>query len=121
VDEWTTVTPLAIRHPNGPGSPVDRAKFAEEQIRVWCSRAKLPDPVRVVSSMYADLPAIPPAREFKQRSRHSDGSPAPTDWLVHAALRFPVPVKGPLVLGRTANFGAGLMVPASGRVMDQRY
>lgn len=114
---WVSATPVALpTHPGplGRGSAAARAKAwarAEKAVAASCRHVGLPEPLQVEVSLDPFIRGARPAGDFppfRQRSR--DGKPVARR-LVHAALVFDQPVKGPLVLGAGRFFGLGLMRP----------
>ena len=114
---WATATPIALpTHPGqlSKGTAPSRAKAwakAEEIIANSCRHVGLPEPTDVVVSFSPFVPGSRPASKypaFKQRGR--DGNQVARR-LVHAAVTFDQPVRGPLLLGSGRFLGLGLMVP----------
>ena len=68
---------------------------------------RLPAPEAIEHGPYSRLDGVPPVPAFRLH-RKSEERPR---WGVHATLRFPVPVRGPVLLGAGRYFGLGLMRP----------
>ena len=113
---WATVTPLALdRHPKKRGD-------VEAAIAAACQRIGLPRPVAVVAHKHSAHRGAPSARA-------SSGAPPWTGWrrpesvanrrLTHAVLRFPVAVRGPVILGAGRFVGLGLCRPVPEREEDE--
>lgn len=111
--EWSTATPIALdRHPGSLGDrdPVRRTaalRQAEQSVRRACRNIGLPEPTEVTIRTDAPLVGTRPARAFPPfvvggKLRR---------FLVHADLRFPAPVRGPVLLGSGRYFGYGLCRP----------
>jgi len=114
---WVSATPIALpTHPGplGRGSPAARAKAwarAEQAIAASCRHVGLPEPTHIDLSLDPLVRGARPAGDFPPfRQRGRDGKPVARR-LVHAALVFDQPVKGPLVLGAGRFLGLGLMRP----------
>ena len=114
---WVTATPIALpTHPGqlSKGTPTSRAKAwakAEEIVANSCRHVGLPEPTDVVVSFSPFIPGARPASKypaFKQRGR--DGNQVARR-LVHAAVTFDQPIRGPLLLGSGRFLGLGLMAP----------
>ena len=114
---WVTATPIALpTHPGqlSKGTAPSRAKAwarAEEIVANSCRHVGLPEPTDVVVSFSPFILGARPASKypaFKQRGR--DGSQVARR-LVHAAVTFDQPVRGPLLLGSGRFLGLGLMAP----------
>ena len=116
-NRWVTATPIALPTHPGPlsrGTATSRAKAwakAEEAVADSCRHVGLPAPSDVVLSFSPFIPGARPASKFpafKQRGR--DGNQVARR-LLHAAVTFDQPVKGPLLLGSGRFLGLGLMLP----------
>jgi len=114
---WVSATPIALpTHPGplGRGSAAARAKAwgrAEEAVAASCRHVGLPEPTHIDLSLDPFVRGARPAGDFPPfRQRGRDGKPVARR-LVHAALVFDQPVKGPLVLGAGRFLGLGLMRP----------
>ncbi len=104
---WKTVTPILLdRFPkkNGP--------TAEEIVARSCIRIGLPQPERVEHGPYSNVQGVPPVPAFRLRRSHvRHKQEEPPRWGIHATLEFPVPVRGPVLVGAGRYFGLGLMRP----------
>ncbi len=114
---WVSATPIALpTHPGslGRGSVAARAKAwarAEQAIVASCRHVGLPEPSHMDLSLDPMVLGARPAGDFPPfRQRGRDGKPVARR-LVHAALVFNQPVKGPLMLGAGRFLGLGLMRP----------
>ena len=114
---WVTATPIALpTHPGqlSKGTASSRAKAwakAEEIVANSCRHVGLPKPTDVVVSFSPFIPGARPASKypaFKQRGR--DGNQVARR-LLHAAVTFDQPIRGPLLLGSGRFLGLGLMAP----------
>ncbi|MDH6544123.1 type I-U CRISPR-associated protein Csb2 [Streptomyces sp. SPB4] len=105
--QWSTVLPMVLDYfPKRNGAGI------EASVAASCRVAGLPEPVSVeVMRCGAFLPGAPdlPAHALR---RKSDERPLPGR---HVRVRFPRPVRGPVVLGSKRNFGLGLCLPAPGK------
>jgi CRISPR-associated protein Csb2 len=98
---WASVTPILLdRFPSKKGPTV------EEILRKSCERSGLPEP-EIEHSPYSKVPGVPPVPQFRLLRKREERA----RWGVHAELKFPVPVKGPVLLGAGRFFGMGLMKP----------
>jgi CRISPR-associated protein Csb2 len=102
---WATVTPIALDH-SAPRRNADHDGWAEDQIRLACARQNLPEP-QVELLPVSRFSGVPTTAEFPPLLR-KDGT---RRWHVHACLRFPHRVSGPLVLGAGRYRGYGLLRP----------
>jgi CRISPR-associated protein Csb2 len=95
---WKTVTPIML-----PLFP-RRGLSAEEVVAKACVDADYPEPVLVRVSFAPLLRGVPHSRAFHVKPRQ-DRPPRP---LTHAAIEFPVPVRGPVLIGagRYSGYGA---------------
>lgn len=120
--DWVSVTPLALDTHPGPlfDARPQRRLPAEETARAGiaasCRRYGLPEPEHVTLSPAGMTTAVPPARgggpgrpAFPGFTAAGTGQPRLT---VHAALRFPTPVAGPVLLGAGRYLGYGLFLPS---------
>ena len=114
---WVSAIPIALpTHPGslGRGSAAARAKAwarAEQAIAASCRHVGLPEPPHIDLSLDPFVRGARPAGDFPPfRQRGRDGKLVARR-LVHAALVFDQPVKGPLVLGAGRFLGLGLMRP----------
>lgn len=115
---WVTATPVALgRFPAGlhrsarrGGGSASAAVLdaAGDDIRAACGHIGLPEPVEVRVSLTPLLDGSLPVRAFPPFARGGVRRA-----LVHAALTFPVPISGPLVLGSGRYLGLGLCLPVS--------
>ena len=103
--DWTSVTPVVLdRHPK-------RGQCIEDLIADSVVMAGFPRPVAVTADQTSAITAVPPARDFRPRSRGH--------W-THVALSFAQPVAGPLLIGKDRHFGLGLMRPMRSRHTEVR-
>ncbi|MDB5314031.1 MAG: type CRISPR-associated protein Cas5/Cas6 [Gemmataceae bacterium] len=95
---WATVTPVVL--PQFPR----RGLSPEEVVARACVDAGFPEPVAVRTSFAPLLAGVPHSRSFHVKPRNG----RPPRPLTHAAIEFPVPVRGPVLVGagRYAGFGA---------------
>ncbi len=107
---FASVTPLVLpRHMkkgrDGPAS----------QIALACRQQGLPEPATVEAAPHPYLPGTSFAQRRPKDDRAGRGwivrAAFGTRTLVHARIRFAVPVRGPLLLGAGRHFGLGLMLP----------
>lgn len=108
--EFVSATPIALPW---------RARKADERANEWdlaetwvadsCEHIGLPRPDWVQVSIAPLLQGVPPASRYPA---FRQGATARR--LVHARVRFPVQVEGPIVLGSGRFLGLGLMRPAGG-------
>ena len=99
---WATVTPIALdRYPKAPGD-------AEATIRRACLNVGLPEPDEVVTTPAPPLVGVPHARRFPPLAAGPGGGKR---FHVHAFLRFPESVSGPVLLGAGRYRGYGLCRP----------
>lgn len=109
---WQSVTPIILdRHPKPHfrKDPVGWRESCAAIIQAACERIGLPKP-SVEVSPYSPLPGVPPAPAFAApSSRHG----RPPRFHIHASLRFPEPVAGPVLLGAGRFRGYGLCLPVS--------
>lgn len=100
---WVTVTPLILPHfPRRGLSP-------EEVVAKACLDAGLPEPREVRVSFAPLMSGVPHSRAFHVKPR--DGRPPRP--LMHAEIEFPLPVRGPVVIGAGRYAGYGLCRPKS--------
>lgn len=113
---WASVTPIALdRHPgdlwgNKPARVRAAFEAAEATITRACRHVGLPAPADVHVSLQPLVAGSRPANAFPPFVQ-GRGSRAVRRALVHARVRFPVEVNGPLVLGAGRYLGLGLMRP----------
>lgn len=99
---WATVTPIVLdRYPKSPGD-------AEATIRRACLNIGLPEPEEVVTTPAPPFVGVPHARRFPPLLYGPNGSKR---YHTHALLRFPVPIRGPMLLGAGRYRGYGLCRP----------
>lgn len=102
--EWVTVTPIVLdRHP--------RELFGEESaaiVAASCERLGLPRPTVTVEPT-STVAGVPHARAFAARAKGRGAA-----LRVHARIRFPSAVRGPLVVGAGRFRGFGLCAPVHG-------
>ncbi len=121
---WASATPVALpAHPGnlGSGSPAARTKAwtrAAESVAKSCEHVGLPRPVDVRVSFVSDLIGTRPARDFPV-FKQGRGQGEVIRRLVHVAVEFPEPIRGPLVLGSGRFLGLGLMRPVDSSVTNE--
>ncbi len=95
---WKTVTPVIL--PRFPR----RGLTSEEVVARACVDAGYPEPVSVRVSFAPLMQGVPHSKAFHVKPR----PPRPPRPLTHAALEFPVPVRGPVLIGagRYSGYGA---------------
>lgn len=111
---WASATPVLLdRHLKSSGPP-ERNHDAEELVRKACECTGLPEPEVVVLTKHAAIRGAPSARPatgnphwMRWARRPSFGNRA----FVHARLRFPEPVAGPILIGAGRFHGLGLFLP----------
>lgn len=117
---WVTATPLAIARSykvptNAPdGTPLSTNERHLRRLVEWTKlvRASLRDirlPADLVDSAIIQLTPSPvlPATERSERYRpRNDRTP-----FLHARIKFPRPIRGPLLVGDRRYFGLGLFIP----------
>lgn len=115
--QWVSVTPVALPHHPGAlqrGSAARRrraAERAEEQIRLACAHAGLPEPSRVAFTGQPLIAGVRPAHDFPAFQQFDRTQSRPTSRLqVHVSITFAEPVHGPLLLGSGRYFGLGLFL-----------
>jgi len=115
---WITAIPLALdRNPKTLWARDSRAAAKGEEraiatIRKACERIGLPRPERVLLERSAPLRGTEPVGAHPPYPGSGEG---PRRVLVHARLRFPQVVRGPVVLGAGRFVGAGLFRPTPER------
>jgi CRISPR-associated protein Csb2 len=115
---FVTATPIALdRNPgnlrsNQDGTARKAALAAQQCIGDACLRVVGMRPVSVEVSLAPLLPGAQHVREFLPWPARHDRIARVR---VHADLRFPAPVRGPLLLGAGRHFGLGLCLPMEGR------
>ncbi len=121
---WASATPVALpAHPGslGSGSAAARAKAwtrALESVAKSCEHVGLPRPVDVKASLVSDLIGTRPARDFPVFRQGRSGGGVRRR-LVHVAVEFSEPIRGPLVLGSGRFLGLGLMRPMDGPATNE--
>ncbi len=121
---WVSATPVALpAHPGnlGSGSAAARAKAwarAEESVAKSCEHVGLPRPVDVRVSFVSDLKGARPASDFPVFKQGRSGGGV-IRRLVHVAVEFSEPIRGPLVLGSGRFLGLGLMRPVGSPVTNE--
>ncbi len=102
-DNWATATPLMLnRHPHRRDNPA-------ELVARSVVEAGYPEPVEVE---LGDAPFLPGAVRYRKGWQQALGG-RPARPVFHAALRFPEPVRGPLMVGALRFVGGGLFWPMS--------
>jgi CRISPR-associated protein Csb2 len=115
---WASATPVALdRHPGNlhDENPVRRRKAFDEaraSIALAVERAGYPQPVEIDVVRSCVLPGSAKPRQFPRYPVEQD---RPQRVLVHSRIVFPVPVRGPLLLGAGRYFGLGLHLPVDPR------
>ncbi|ACY17338.1 type I-G CRISPR-associated protein Csb2 [Haliangium ochraceum] len=99
---WATVTPFVFDR--FPKSEADK----ERDIVRACERMGLPEPSDIVTTKAPLFVGVPPAAQFPAMRTRKDG---PTRYHQHIVIRFPVPVRGPVLLGAGRYRGYGLCRP----------
>lgn len=101
-DCWTTVTPIVLpRFPRRRLTPVDVISDA-------CVSAGYPRPEMVRLGYAPLLRGVPHARSFPSLARKPG---MPPRLRMHAEIRFPRSVRGPVVIGAARNYGFGFCRP----------
>jgi CRISPR-associated protein Csb2 len=104
-DSWATVTPLVLdRHPKKNGPTVQ--SIIEES----CRRIGLPMPTDIHIGSISPFSGVPRIQDFRGQAKQTDGRVR-----THALLRFPIPVRGPLLLGAGRFIGLGVCLPFNER------
>jgi CRISPR-associated protein Csb2 len=113
---FVTATPIALdRHPgnlrsNREGTSQRAAIEAQISIAKACVSIGLPSPTAVEISLAPLLTGAQSVQAFSPWPRRADLARRAK---VHAEIRFPIPVRGPVVLGAGRFFGLGLCLPVS--------
>lgn len=95
---WSSVTPIVLsKFPRHDLSP-------EEIIARSCEDIGLPRPDGMMVSTSPLLSGVPHARDFHVVLKQG----RPTRPLVHARITFPIPVRGPVLLGAGRHYGYGI-------------
>lgn len=101
--EWASVTPVVLdRFPKDPFG-----EEAEQIIRRSCRDIGLLEPLDVSIQVASPHLGVPEAKQFPARRRIG----RPSRWHSHVILRFPEPVRGPVLLGAGRHYGYGLFKP----------
>ncbi len=117
---WRSVTPVALdRNPGhlGSANPAKARRAAAEAeaiIRKACARLGLPEPEEIAVSFAPTVVASPHASAFPPYPAVQRPD-KPRRVLIHVALRFGLPVEGPVLLGAGRYYGLGLFLPVSDR------
>ncbi len=98
---WKTVTPIIL--PQFPR----RGLAPEDVVARACVDAGYPNPVAVRVSFAPLLKGVPHSRAFHVKPRQS----RPPRPLTHAAIEFPMPVRGPVLIGAGRYSGYGICRP----------
>ena len=99
--KWSSATPILLdRFPK-------KSMNVEDILRKSCERVGLPEPTDIGHSPFSQIPGVPPVPQFRLTRKPEERA----RWGVHATLTFPIPVKGPVLLGAGRFFGMGLMKP----------
>lgn len=102
---WASVTPVVLnRHFKGE----DKWTRAAESVKDACGHIGLPRPREVMLHPVSLVEGAPPAREFPQLARKSDGG---RQSHTHALMIFDEPVRGPVIVGAGRFRGYGLFRP----------
>jgi CRISPR-associated protein Csb2 len=115
---WVSVSPVALdRVVPGLREGRDGAELAaQESLARSCARTGLPEPTRVVIGPAGMTAAVPdaPGRGSRRRTfpRFVAAGTGQRKQCVHAALTFPEPVRGPVLIGAGRYLGYGLFLPA---------
>ncbi|MFD8417413.1 type I-U CRISPR-associated protein Csb2 [Streptomyces sp. NPDC059650] len=105
--EWSTALPMVLDF-----FPKKNGAGIEASVAASCRLAGLPEPDSVeVMRCGAFLAGAPDLPGYALRRKRGE-RPLPGR---HVRIRFPQPVRGPVVLGSKRNFGLGLCVPAPGK------
>lgn len=120
---WATVTPIALdRFPGSltahdPGSRARAQQEAEDTIARACTHLGLPSPVSVdvrLDPPIAATPAVRIGRASRGSTRYPmfrAGGSGQLRLCVHAVIRFPEAVRGPVLVGAGRYLGYGLCLP----------
>lgn len=113
---WVSATPIALdRNPKtlwarDAQAAAEGERRAIETLSKACERIGLPRPEQVLLERSAPLTGTEPVSAHPSYSPSGQG---PMRVLVHARIRFPQAVQGPVVLGAGRFAGAGLLRPVS--------
>ncbi len=116
---WVSVSPIALpKHPGrlSGGTAAARAKAwqsAEEAVVASCEHVGLPAPVSIHLSLSPLIRGARHVRDCPPFQRKGKQGEVVRRQLVHAALTFDEPIRGPLMLGAGRFAGLGLMRPIS--------
>ncbi|WP_437526591.1 type I-U CRISPR-associated protein Csb2 [Sorangium sp. So ce726] len=100
---WTTVTPVLLdKFPDAPFG-----MQAEAIVKESCERCGLLVPDSVTLAVASEFDGVPPSALFHVPER----SNLPPRVRVHVTMSFPVPVRGPILLGAGRHVGLGLFHP----------
>ena len=113
--EWATATPIALDKDAGfldaaPPDMSDALEVAEIVVAAGCTEIGLPKPSAVDVSLASVLPGSVHSRAFPAFPSYAETERRA---LVHARIRFPTPVRGPLLLGAGRMRGLGLCRPVA--------
>ena len=115
---WISVTPIALpKHPDQLRGGTSRKsvaqawKKAESAIVSACGHIGIPQPVFVEATLGQFIAGTMPASVFPAFRQKSKGGALIRRQLVHAAIEFDNPVRGPLMIGAGRFMGLGLMRP----------
>lgn len=113
---WTTVTPIALdrnpgdlRHRNVQLREVAERR-AEELVAAACTHIGLPAPARV--ALHSG-PLVSGSASVRSFPKYTTQGGRLQRVLVHAAIEFDEPVRGPLLLGAGRYLGYGLCLPVN--------
>jgi len=98
---WRTVTPLILRQFPSLGLT------AEELVAQECVNSAYPKPLAVRVSLAPLILGVPHSRAFEMKARRG----RPSRPLTHAEIEFPVPVRGPVMIGPGHHAGYGACRP----------
>lgn len=105
---WATVTPIVLdRH----GKSADPWRDAEETIALACERIGLPRPEHLVLGPVSHFIGVPTAGGKRGGYPHLSRKEGGHRHHVHAAITFPVNVRGPVLIGAGRFRGYGLCRP----------
>ncbi len=99
--QWKTVTPIVL--PQFPR----RGLSIEDVVAKACLQSGYPEPVSIRASLDPQLGGVPHARSFHVKPRPG----RPPRPLFHADIVFPVPVRGPVLIGAGRYAGYGICRP----------
>lgn len=99
--KWSSATPVGMKFLDSPNK-------REEWVRQECRWNGLPEPSYIEFHRFS---LGRDAMEFLGTLRKSSDTKKTDVFLTHLTLEFPVPVSGPVLLGREKNFGIGIMYP----------